>query len=250
MPRLSLVKRGICKANSFSRPRLPITPAILRQIKALWLHRGEQREIIMLWAVAVVCFFGFFRLGELTARSEAASDVSLLFSDVSVDSRVSPRTVTIQLRRSKTDQAGKGVYVYIGSTFDDLCPVAALLAYLAVRCRGGAPGPLFCHPDGKPLTRPQVVIAIRQALVTLGLDSHLYAGHSFRTGAATTAAECGLEDSLIKALGRWESEAYHLYIKTPRDRLAQISRILSHSCQVLDSLKRDRNDVPRPNLRP
>ena len=114
------------------------------------------------------------------------------------------------------------MYVYIGSTFDDLCPVVALLAYLVVR--GGAPGPLFCHPDGRPLTRSQVVVAIRQALVTLGLDSHLYAGHSFRTGTATTAAECGLED---KALGRWESEAYHLYIKTPRDRLAQISRILS-----------------------
>ena len=157
----------------------------------------------MLWAVAVVCFFGFFWLGELTARLEAANEVSLLFSDVSVDSWASPRTVTIQLRKSKTDQAGKGVYIYIRNTFDDLCPVTALLAYSAAR--GGAPGPLFCHPDSRSLTRSQVVAAIRQVLVILGLDSHLYAGHSFRTGAAMMAAECGLEDSLVKALGHWES---------------------------------------------
>ena len=179
----------------------------------------------MMWAVAVVCFFGFFRLGELTAKSESTTDVGLLFSDVSVDSQDSPTTVALRLRRSKTDQVGKGVHIYLGSTGDDLCPVAALLAYIAIR--GGSPGPLFCHPNGKPLTRTQVIAATRQALVTLGLDSQLYAGHSFRTGAATTAAECGLEDSLIKALGRWKSEAFHLYIKTPRDKLAQIPRILS-----------------------
>ena len=225
MPKLSLIKRGISKCTNLSRPRLPITPAILRQMKALWLHRADQREVIMMWAVAVVCFFGFFRLGELTAKSESTTDVGLLFSDVSVDSQDSPTTVALRLRRSKTDQVGKGVHIYLGSTGDDLCPVAALLAYIAIR--GGSPGPLFCHPNGKPLTRTQVIAATRQALVTLGLDSQLYAGHSFRTGAATTAAECGLEDSLIKALGRWKSEAFHLYIKTPRDKLAQIPRILS-----------------------
>ena len=81
----------------------------------------------MMWAVAVVCFFGFFRLGELTAKSESTTDVGLLFSDVSVDSQDSPTTVALRLRRSKT---GKGVHIYLGSTGDDLCPVAALLAYI------------------------------------------------------------------------------------------------------------------------
>lgn len=55
----------------------------------------------------------------------------------------------------------------------------------------------------------------------------MYAGHSFRMEAATTAAECGLEGSLIKVLGRWKSEAYHLYIKTSRDKLAQVAKILA-----------------------
>ena len=173
----------------------------------------------------VVCFIGFFRLGELTAKSESATNDGLLFSDVSEDSQESPKTVAIRLRRSKTGQVGKGVHIYLDSTGDDLCPVTAQLAYIAVR--GGSPAPLFCHPNGRLLTRTQVIAATRLAFVTLGLDSQLYAGHSFRTGAATSAAGCGLEDSLIKALGHWESEAYRLYIKTPWDKLAHISRTLS-----------------------
>ena len=41
-------------------------------------------------------------------------------------------------------------------------------------------------------------------------DSHKYAGHSYRIGAATTASLCGIQDSTIKMLGRWQSSAYTL----------------------------------------
>ena len=105
----------------------------------------------MLWAVAVVGFFGFFRLGELTAKSESTTDDGLLFSDVSVDSQESPKTVAIRLRRSKTDQ---GVHIYLGSTGDDLCPVAALLAYIAVR--GGSPGRSSVTRTGGRLRGPKL----------------------------------------------------------------------------------------------
>ena len=43
-----------------------------------------------------------------------------------------------------------------------------------------------------------------------GIDASAYAGHSFQTGVVTTAAACGLPESLIKMLGRWESTAYML----------------------------------------
>ena len=61
------------------------------------------------------------------------------------------------------------------------------MAYLAVR--GMKQGPLFQMKDGQPLTRECVVHNVRQALQTLGLESSHYACHSFRIGAATTAAE-------------------------------------------------------------
>ncbi len=51
------------------------------------------------------------------------------------------------------------------------------------------------------------------ALASAGVDSTPYSGHSFRSGAATTAASRGIGDATIKMLGRWNSEAYQLYIK-------------------------------------
>ena len=64
------------------------------------------------------------------------------------------------------------------------------------------------------------------ALKTIGLDPSKYAGHSFRAGAATTAA-AGLEDSTIKTHGRWESSAYQLYIRIPKHHLKTVSSSLS-----------------------
>ena len=40
------------------------------------------------------------------------------------------------------------------------------------------------------------------------MEHEKYSGHSFRIGAATTAAAKGIEDCIIKILGWWESLAY------------------------------------------
>ena len=59
------------------------------------------------------------------------------------------------------------------------------------------------------------------------MDPTPYSGHSFRIGAVTMAASKGIEDSLIKILGRWESSAYQRYVKIPRERLAAVSQSLA-----------------------
>ena len=92
-------------------------------------------------------------------------------------------------------------YLQISQDFpdEDLCPVVTLLAYLAVR--GMEPGPLLKLSDGRFLTKQIFITRVRPALSVLGYDCSSYAGHSFRIGAATTPAECGIEDLLIKILG-------------------------------------------------
>jgi len=69
-------------------------------------------------------------------------------------------------------------------------------------------------------------VAVREALQKAGVDQSRYCGHSFRIGAATTAAAKGMEDSIIKTLGRWNSLAYLQYVKIPRDQLASYSSLL------------------------
>ena len=83
----------------------------------------------------------------------------------------------------------------------------------------------FLFADGSFLTR-DLVREVRDALSRAGIDCSLYAGHSFRIGAATTAAKQKVPDSTIKMLGRWESAAYTQYIRTPCETLASISRVL------------------------
>jgi hypothetical protein len=69
---------------------------------------------------------------------------------------------------------------------------------------------------------------LQAALQRAGIQQENYNGHSFRIGAATTAAQKGLEDSLIQTLGRWKSGAYKVYIKLPRSQLAAVSQSLAN----------------------
>ena len=114
--------------------------------------------------------------------------------------------------------------IFLGRTDLPLCQVAALLAYLMVQ--GPGEGPLFRFEDGRALTRPRLVAAVRDALARAGLKPEDYSGHSFRIGAATTAAACGVPVDTIKTLGRWRSQAYQLYVRLPRKHLAGLSRTL------------------------
>ena len=68
---------------------------------------------------------------------------------------------------------------------------------------------------------------VRRALQGIGVDHTVYSGHSFRIGAATAAHAAGLEDSTVRMLGRWESDAVLKYVRTPPQSLAQLSQRLT-----------------------
>ena len=127
--------------------------------------------------------------------------------------------------RSKTDPFRQGMSIHLHRTDLPLCPVASLLAYLVAR--GTQEGPLFQLEDGSPLTHTQLVTELRKALRGAQIDPAKYAGHSFRIGAATTAAACGVPVEVIKTLGRWKSQAYQLYVRIPSTELAAISKSLA-----------------------
>ena len=89
------------------------------------------------------------------------------------------------------------------------------------------PGPLFLTSDGNPLTRSKFVSLVRRVLRLSGINDQDYTGHSFRVGAATTAAAAGVADSMIKAMGRWTSTAFLVYIRLQPEELQQVSKRLA-----------------------
>ena len=145
----------------------------------------------------------------------------LSWGDVAVDDHAEPSVVQFHLKQSKCDQFGRGADVILGTTDDPICPVKAILAYLPRR--DNRSGPYFLVHDSSPAW---FVRRLRSILESVGLPQLAYAGHSFRIGAATTAALAGLEDSLIQGMGRWNSSAFLVYIRTPKEQLAAVAKQL------------------------
>uniref|UniRef100_A0A1X7TCF9 Tyr recombinase domain-containing protein n=1 Tax=Amphimedon queenslandica TaxID=400682 RepID=A0A1X7TCF9_AMPQE len=129
--------------------------------------------------------------------------------------------MVIGLRFSKTDQKGRGTKVHIGATSTDICPVVALRNYMVVR--PARQGPVFVRVDGSPLLKSTFVQLVRKALLHSGVGQASFSGHSFRIGAATVAAEAGVPVHLLKAMGRWNSDAYLAYVRTSPETLVSLA---------------------------
>ena len=125
-----------------------------------------------------------------------------------MDSHEKPSTVSLRIKTSKTDPFKQGVTIFLGATKSTLCPVNALLAYIAIR--GQAPGPLLIFSNQQPLTREKLASRL-QTTSRAGLDSKLYAGHSFRIGATTAVHLSSVDDSTIMTLGRWKSDFFDIF---------------------------------------
>ena len=227
-PRLQMVMKGIKKDMSLnsSRVRLPITIDIMQKIRRILGQKPKEHDNIMLWAACALAFFGFLRCSEFTVPSqeEYCPKSHLSLQDIAIDSRTSPKMITVTIKQSKTDPFRVGCKLCLGKTSKDVCPISALLPYLAIR--GAGYGPLFILASGAYLTRRSFASLLSETLQEAGVDSKGYNTHSFRIGAATTAKEKGISDVHIKMLGRWQSNAYQLYVRTPQKRLAQLSEQL------------------------
>ena len=214
-----------------TRTRLPITVTVLRRMQGT-LSTANNLDGTAFWAIATSAFFGFFRLGELLIETETSyhQHLHLSWGDVAIDDRTATTMVKFHLRKSKCDQFGTGADVLVGRTGCQLCPIAAMLAYLKVR--GDHPGAFFVDSNRAPITKSKFVTKVREALKAAGYPEEQFAGHSFRIGAATTAAMAGIEDSTIQTLGRWHSAAFLRYIRTPHDQLASMSASLAKQAEL------------------
>lgn len=196
------------------RRRNPITLAILHIIKQeLACSHLPSGDKLLYWAAFTLAFYGFLRASEYTAPT--SSTYSSQVHPCLTDTVIKDDSIRLTLKRSKSDRFGRTATVLVGSS---TCPVRAMQKFLADRPRQHS-GPLFILASGKFLTRRDVSDVTKSLLSSAGIDPTAYSSHSYRIGAATTAAAAGLPDHLVKTLGRWRSNAYQGYIRTSPETL-------------------------------
>ncbi len=190
------LRRRLGAAKRQVRPFLPAQLACVRWDNGV---KGVRDRALML-----IGFGAALRVSELCALT--LDDIELC-----------PEGVIITIRRSKTDQAGRGRQVAIPRGSGPLCPVRALEAYLAIRGRGK--GPLFqsMHKGkltGRALDQRAVRYIIKDYTDRLGLDPAAYSTHSLRAGLATAAAMAGADlDIIASQTGHRSLEVLRGYIR-------------------------------------
>jgi integrase len=119
--------------------------------------------------------------------------------------------LVVTLRRSKTDQEGRGRQIGVPSgRRGATCPVWALRDWLAVA--EITTGPLFVSINrhgqaGGRLTAQSVALIVKARCAAAGLDPERFSGHSLRAGLATSAAAAGASERSIMAQTGHRSEA-------------------------------------------
>ena len=191
----------------------PNTTGMMLKIKASLSQEPHSFENRLVWAAAWMGFFGFLRCSEFLALDNAPFNprVHLCVADLHYIHSDSHHHIEVYIKASKTDQLRIDTTITLGTTSQELCPVAAILDFLAAR--GNIPGALFLNGDGTPMRRRQFVGKIQHALHLAGVNERHFNGHSFRIGAATSASQAGVPKTTIKLLGRWSSMAYQQYIR-------------------------------------
>ena len=191
MENLHGIKRTLGSRQKAKKPILINDLKLI--IKAL---DEEKKEKLRNRALILVGFAGGFRRSEL---------VNLENEDIEfVD-----EGVKILIKRSKTDQSGEGVIKAI-PYFDnqEFCPVITLKNYINSKFVDNAEGKIFKISD------KSVALIIKKYAEKAGLDSSRYAGHSLRSGFATTAAEFGAEERNIMAMtGHKTTQMVRRYIQ-------------------------------------
>ncbi len=223
MDSLHLLLPGIkrVKGSRVRQQRIPVTPLMLRQLKEA-LRQGQYPEVdkLMLWAAFTTAFFGFLRSSEFCSASKHSFNpqTTLLVENVTFTGVIA----SIRIKMSKTDPFRQGQIIRLAASGSSICPVRALKKHMQ-NCPNGKQ-PLFTFQDATFLTRQNISGLIKQLLGTSGLQG--LSSHSFRIGAATTAAAAKVPDWLIKTLGRWSSNCYEQYIRTPDNIIEGIPSVL------------------------
>ena len=196
----------------------------MRDLRGLVRGRGFSHDL----AAFILAFYGFLYRSEFTypkvhsfcPQFDLGTDCVSFYPSL-----VCPQHIVVMLKSSKTDFSRRGQLVVIAKAPGTVCAVSAIQQFfLTMR---PSRGPLFSFRSGQLLTHSAVICPLQDTARCAGLPYHSLKGHSFCIRAASTTAAAGLPDWLMKVLGRWSSDCYQLYIRTPQPALLSASACMA-----------------------
>ncbi|KAI2642981.1 hypothetical protein H4Q32_024811 [Labeo rohita] len=201
-------------------PRQPITLKILTKcISTLRKGYHSIHTARTLDAMFILAFFGFLRCSELAITSGFNPAIHPTISDLAV---LDGETISYFIKQSKTDQTKKGHFIYIFNLQSPIQPFQTLLAFLQLRkSQSKLPSdPLFTDDFNRPATRFWFQKHLKSVLLLSGTPADNFSSHSFRIGAATTAAQKVSPNSRSK---RWAA-GHRKLSRAISDQIAPSSR--------------------------
>ena len=94
-------------------------------------------------AACCTAFLGLLHCSKFTVPliNDYDPTVHLSLQDIATDSHTALTVIRLTIKQSKTDPFHKGIQLFLGKTDHNVCSIAAVLPYLALR--NSKPGPLF-----------------------------------------------------------------------------------------------------------
>ncbi len=203
-PKVHLVMAGI--RRTLGTAQTAKTPVLVDDLKRMVSKLPDGLLGVRDRVLLLIGFCGAFRRSELVALDRDAVEITR-------------DGLVVMIRRSKTDQEGAGRKIGIPySSHSETCPVRSLQDWL--ERSGIAEGPLFRpinrhgHMAAERLSGAAVGEIVKKYAIAVGLDATKFAGHSLRSGLATSAAAAGAsERSIMNQTGHRSVGMVRRYIK-------------------------------------
>lgn len=204
--------RKLAPATSKRSKRQPYTVATLTAIRAQ-LDLDSPRDAAV-WCCATTLLYGVARTGEFTTSKLCAFDpaVHVQRSGIREDTDRQGHKVTV-LRVPFTKCAAGGEDIFWAAQRGPTDPEFALHNHLRVNQPGEGEHLLsYSHEHSRrPLTRTLFLSCIKSASIAAGLK--YIPGHGFRIGGTLEYLLRGVPFEVVKAKGRWASNAFLIYLR-------------------------------------
>jgi integrase len=203
--KVRLVMAGIRRSKGTAQEAK--TPVLVADLKRMVSRLPDCLLGVRDRALLLIGFCGAFRRSELVALNVG-------------DCAFTREGLVLTIRHSKTDQEGEGrqIGVPYGAHLAS-CPIRSLQDW--IEKSGITEGPLFrpINRHGKMasarLSGAAVGEIVKKCVAVLGLDATEFAGHSLRSGLATSAAMAGAsERSIMNQTGHRSEKMVRRYIRS------------------------------------